>query len=85
MPLDPLVAAAIYGPEQVVSTPTLTAATGQAAVRWSTVVPAAGTWINQQQLIDGQRNDLFTPLVLDPQNRCFQDWKRAGAGLTTCP
>jgi hypothetical protein len=78
-------AAGIFGPEPVVATPTLTAAAGQSAVRISTVVPAPGTWINQQQLIDGQRNDLFTPLVLDPQNRCFQGWKRAGRGTYACP
>jgi hypothetical protein len=61
-------AAGIYGPEPVVHTPTFT----------------AGTWINQQQLIDGQRNDLFRPLVLDPGNACFQSWKRAGHGPVTC-
>jgi hypothetical protein len=51
----------------------------------STLVPAVGTWINQQQLIDGQRSDLFTPLVLDPQNNCFKGWKLAGRGTYTCP
>jgi hypothetical protein len=54
-------------------------------VRHRTVVPAPGTWINQQQLIDGQRNDLFKPLVLDPGNVCFQRWKRAGHGPVGCP
>ncbi len=54
-------------------------------VRMGTVVPAPGTWINQQQLIDGQRNDLFRPLVLDPRHACFQTWQRAGHGLVTCP
>ena len=78
-------AAGIYGPEPVVATPTLTAAVDEAAVRISTLVPAVGTWINQQQLIDGQRSDLFTPLVLDPQNRCFKGWKLAGRGTYTCP
>ena len=78
-------AAGIYGPEPVVATPTLTAAVDEAAVRISTLVPAVGTWINQQQLIDGQRSDLFTPLVLDPQNRCFKGWKSAGRGTYTCP
>jgi predicted amidohydrolase len=78
-------AAGIYGPEPVVHTPTLTAAVGADAVRHRTVVPAPGTWINQQQLIDGQRNDLFRPLVLDPGNPCFQSWKRAGHGPLTCP
>jgi hypothetical protein len=54
-------------------------------VRWRTAsVPAPGTWINQQQLIDGQRNDLFTPLVLDPANPCFQSWKRAGHARVSC-
>jgi len=76
--------AGIYGPEPVVSTPTLTAAPGVAAVRYTTQVPAPGTWINQQQLIDGQRNDLFIPLVLESENRCFQSWKEAGYGGHSC-
>lgn len=77
-------AAGIYGPEPVVSTPTLTAEPGAAALRYSTQVPAAGTWINQQHLIDGQRNDLFTPLVLESNNTCFQAWKQAGRGGVPC-
>jgi hypothetical protein len=68
----------------VVHTPTLTAAAGADAVRYRTVVPAGGTWINQQQLIDGQRNDLFQPLVLAPDNPCFRSWRTAGHGVTTC-
>lgn len=77
--------AGIYGPEPVVSTPTLTADPGASAVSTTTLVPAPGTWINQQQLIDGQRNDLFTPLVLDTSNNCFQSWKQAGRGVVPCP
>ena len=77
-------ASGIYGPEPVVFTPTLTAARNAEAVRYQTSVPAAGTWINQQQLIDGQRNDLFTPLVLDPNNRCLQSWRKAGQGVFSC-
>jgi len=77
-------AAGIFGPEPVVHTPTLTAAAGADAVRYRTVVPAPGTWINQQQLIDGQRNDLFRPLVLDPNNHCFRSWRTAGNGVTIC-
>jgi hypothetical protein len=69
----------------VSDTPTLTTAAGADAVRHRTVVPAPGTWINQQQLIDEQRNDLFRPLVLDSGNACFQRWKRAGHGLVGCP
>jgi hypothetical protein len=78
-------AAGIYGPEPVVSTPTLTAAPGAEGVRWRTPLPSPGTWINQQQLINGQRNDLSVPLVLDASNGCFQAWKRAGHGLMRCP
>ena len=66
-------------------TPTLTAAAGADAVRYRTVVPAPGTWINKQQLIDGQRNDLSRPLVLETQNSCFQTWKQAGHGIVNCP
>ncbi|WP_216909483.1 hypothetical protein [Synechococcus sp. CCY 0621] len=46
---------------------------------------APGTWINQQQLLIGQRNDLYRPLVLDAQNICFQKWKQAGHGIVSCP
>ena len=78
-------AAGIFGPEPVVHTPTLTGTPAADAVRFTTLVPAPGTWINQQQLIDGQRNDLFRPLVLDPTNRCFQTWRAAGRGVVSCP
>jgi hypothetical protein len=78
-------AAGIFGPEPVVSTPTLTAAAGADAVRHRTVVPYPGTWINQQQLIDGQRNDLFRPLVLEAENSCFKSWRQAGHGMVRCP
>jgi predicted amidohydrolase len=78
-------AAGIFGPEPVVSTPTLTAAPGAEVVRLRTTLPSPGTWINQQQLINGQRNDLYGPLVLDATNRCFQSWRRASHGLTRCP
>ncbi len=78
-------AAGIFGPEPVVSTPTLTAAAGADAVRHRMVVPYPGTWINQQQLIDGQRNDLFRPLVLEAENSCFKSWRQAGHGMVHCP
>jgi predicted amidohydrolase len=83
--MDDSTASGIYGPEPVVSTPTLTAEPGAEVVRQRSTLPAPGTWINQQQLIDGQRNDLFTPLVLDADNGCFQRWKQMGYGLTHCP
>jgi len=78
-------AAGIFGPEPVVHTPTLTGLPAADAVRYTTTVPAPGTWINQQQLIDGQRNDLFLPLVLEAHNSCFQAWRAAGHGRVNCP
>jgi hypothetical protein len=83
--VGPSTAAGIFGPEPVVSTPTLTAAAGADAVRHRTVVPYPGTWINQQQLIDGQRNDLFRPLVLEAENRRFHAWRQSGHGMVRCP
>ena len=82
--LAPLATASARAVEPVVSTPTITATAGAEAARCSTVVPASGTWINQQQLIDGQRNDLSVPLTLSSQNPCFKAWKQAGHGLKTC-
>jgi hypothetical protein len=38
-----------------------------------------------QRLIDGQRNDLFLPLVLEGQNSCLQAWRAAGHGRVNCP
>jgi predicted amidohydrolase len=76
--------AAIYGPEPVVLTPTLTAADGDAAVGYTTVVPAAGTWISQAQLIDGQQALWFVPLVLQDRNGCLKQWRRDGVGLMAC-
>lgn len=54
-------------------------------MRFTTTVPAPGTWINPQQLIDGQRNVLFRHLVLDLANCCFQAWRAAGRGGVNCP
>lgn len=61
-------AAGVYGPEPVVSTPTLTAAEGTRAIRYRTMIPAPGTWIDQGQLIDGQQARWFPPLVLPNDN-----------------
>lgn len=55
--------AAIYGPEPVVLTPTLTAQRGAEDVRLQAQVPAPFTWINQERLISGQQAIWFTPLT----------------------
>ena len=77
-------AAAIYGPEPVVETPTLTAAASEPALRHRTRVPAPGTWINQQQLIGGQIPLYYVPLVLAPDNPCLKQWQTAGTGAPPC-
>ncbi len=76
---DGQTAAAIYGPEPVVFTPTLTAQEGQDDVRHETAIPFPGTWINQQQLIAGQQTQYFVPLVLDKQNAAFRRWQENAA------
>lgn len=55
--------AAIYGPEPVVLTPTLTAERDAADIRLQAQVPAPFTWINQERLISGQQAIWFTPLT----------------------
>ena len=77
-------AAAIYGPEPVVETPTLTAGPDDKAVRYKTVVPAPGTWINQQQLIANQQALYFVPLVLDEASSCMDRWRRSGVEPFPC-
>jgi hypothetical protein len=77
-------AAAIYGPEPIVETPTLTALPGAAAVRHATTVPGPGTWINQQQLIGGQQALYFVPLVLDEGNDCLKRWRASGTAAFPC-
>jgi hypothetical protein len=42
------------------------------------LLTAAGTRSNQQQWIEGQRNDLFTSLVRESGNPCFLGWEGAG-------
>jgi predicted amidohydrolase len=77
-------AAAIYGPEPVVDTPTLTAAAGDSVLRYRTRVPFPGTWINQQQLIAGQVSLYFVPLVLKDDSACLKQWQTAGTGPLAC-
>lgn len=55
--------AAIYGPEPVVLTPTLTGQRGAEDVRLQAQVPAPFTWINQERLVSGQQAIWFPPLT----------------------
>jgi predicted amidohydrolase len=77
-------AAAIYGPEPVVETPTLTAGANDSVLRYRTRVPFPGTWIDQQQLIAGQQSLYFAPLVLKDDSACLKQWQAKGTGPLPC-
>jgi predicted amidohydrolase len=77
-------AAAIYGPDPVISTPTLIASLGEPAVRYRTILPAPETWINQTQLIDGQQAQWFPPLVLQEGNERLERWRQDSASARAC-
>lgn len=77
-------AAAIYGPEPVVETPTLTAGPTDGVVRHRPVVPAPGTWIDQRQLIANQQALYFVPLVLDEPSSCLARWRAEGSAPFPC-
>jgi hypothetical protein len=53
-------------------------------LRYKTIVPAPGTWINQQQLIGGQPALLFTPLVLEESSNCLRRWRASGTDPFPC-
>jgi predicted amidohydrolase len=77
-------AAVIAGPEPVVATPPVLAAPGSKGVSLAVMAPSPGTWINQAELIAGQRPDLTVPLVLDPQGDCARKWREAPGWQPAC-
>jgi predicted amidohydrolase len=77
-------ATGIYGPEPVVQTPTLTPTADERVVRYETVVPAPGTWINQQQLIANQQALYFVPLVMEGSSSCIDRWRGGGSAPFPC-
>jgi predicted amidohydrolase len=77
-------AAAIYGPEPVVETPTLTAGPDDKALHYKTIVPAPGTWINQHQLIANEQALYFVPLVLEEAASCMVRWRSVGVDPFPC-
>jgi carbon-nitrogen hydrolase len=79
-------AAVIAGPEPVVATPPVfrLAAPGSTGVSLTVMAPWPGTWINQGDLIAGQRPDLTVPLVLDPASDCARRWRDAPGWQPDC-
>ncbi len=76
-------AAVLFGPEPVIATPPSAVGPGE-RLDATIAVPWAGTWINQQQLIDGQQPWHTLPLVLATDSDCFREWRSAPGWISVC-
>jgi predicted amidohydrolase len=76
-------AALLLGPEPVIATPPRVAGPGE-RLEAKVVVPWAGTWINQEQLIDGQQPWHTIPLVLAKDSACLLAWRTAAGWQPAC-
>lgn len=74
----------IFGPDPVISTPPSHSNASSDRVIKKVAVPWGGTWINQQQLIDGQSPYTTIPLVLDVKGECFKNWRKAEGWRQAC-
>ncbi len=70
-------AALLFGPEPVIATPPQAVGPGE-RLDAEVVAPWTGTWINQQQLIDGQQPWDTLPLVLPTNSDCFRKMAKGG-------
>lgn len=76
-------AAFLMGPEPVIATPPQRARGGE-RLNIKVNVPWSGTWINQQQLIEGQQPWNTLPLVLTKNNPCMIKWSQAPGWRPAC-
>ncbi|MEH6546995.1 MAG: nitrilase-related carbon-nitrogen hydrolase [Sneathiella sp.] len=53
------------------------------AVNFQTIAPETW-WTSQQFIIDGRRPELYVPLVLDPAEKCFQNWQESSGYFVSC-
>lgn len=74
----------IFGPDPIIQTAPMTNATNQNRIEYKVQTPWAGTWINQQQLIAGQRPETTIPLVLNPNGVCYQEWRKSAGWKPVC-
>lgn len=74
----------IFGPEPVIQTAPLRNDSGKDRVERKIMTPWPGSWINQQQLIAGQRPDSTVPLVLDPKGDCYRKWRMQDRWNNVC-
>jgi predicted amidohydrolase len=73
----------LMGPEPVVGTPTR-AVRANEVLKADVTAPWVGTWINQAQLIGGQKPWSTMPLELVEHSACFTAWSRAPGWILPC-
>lgn len=76
-------AALLLGPEPVIATPPRVAGPGE-PLEAQVTVPWTGTWINQDQLIEGQQPWHTLPLVLPRNSACLAAWRKAAGWKPRC-
>jgi predicted amidohydrolase len=76
-------AALLLGPEPVIATPPQVAGPGE-RLNADVTAPWAGTWINQDQLIDAQQPWNTVPLVLAKESACLAAWRKADGWKPQC-
>ena len=52
-------------------------------LNFDTIAPSTW-WTSQDDIIDGRRPALYTPLVLDPQSACFKAWREGTDFFANC-
>jgi hypothetical protein len=73
----------LLGPEPVIATPPRVAGPGE-RLEIDVTAPWSGTWINQDQLIDGQQPWNTLPLVLSKDSECLSEWRKADGWKPIC-
>lgn len=53
------------------------------SVNFQTIAPTTW-WTSQQYIIDGRRPELYIPLVLNPDEPCFQSWRESADYFVSC-
>lgn len=74
----------IFGPEPVIQTAPSRNAPGKNRVERQIKAPWPGTWINQQQLVAGQRPDTTVPLALGAKSACYLQWRQEPGWKNVC-
>ena len=78
------VSAAVFGPEPVIATPPRVPPAGKNEIETQITIAWPGTWLNQTDLIDGQRPATTLPIALNPASACFRKWAAEPGWRLTC-